>query len=120
MTVHMIEVRAGQPAGVSIEDARRVVNNWLDKHTRALTEEERSLELIDYEDVPGSPYFLAKYRFTLNSTKSTLIDQIENALQRVVPWYVVKYHGCYHDGEEADCSWNRVETFGTVPSGVEV
>jgi hypothetical protein len=121
MTVHCVKVLAEHPAGVTLQQAQDAVQQWLDQHTRTVEDEEVPLFVRDEQGSSAPPHFEGTYRFTLDSTRSTLLDEIENVLQQVVDWYIVAYHGCTHDEDGGgDCTWNERREWGTVPTEVQV
>ena len=75
------------------------------------------------ESTDGPIHLRGHFRFTLSSSKSELLETIEDILQQHVGWYVVQYHGCDHDRDPSEtegCSIDAEITWGPVPDGVRV
>lgn len=123
MTVHMIRIVCEKPDGISVEQIRSNVRHWVDQHETVLLDEERGITY--YQSPPGvddvQERLEADFRFSLNETKSALLDQVETRLQKWVNWYILGYHGCPHDeADPRECEWGEVRPWGSPPSGVSV
>lgn len=125
MTVHLVKLVSEKPPQYSIDQIRKAITKWVE-HRDEVLEAER----VDVREEGGDDgqfnkpqHVQAVYRFSLDETRSTLLDEAENALQKHVSWYIVGYHACNHDEpseERGRCQWNETREFGVVPDGVTV
>lgn len=120
MTVHMIRIRCEMPDGLTVEEVRQAVENWVSQQDEALTDFRKTITLVSLEGVPEHLY--GEFRFGLTEGKTALLDDIENALVSYVGWYLIGHHWCEYDEPGENVSGNGwsgdPRTYGTVPDGV--
>lgn len=119
----MIRVVCERPNDVPLDDIKKGARDWVNNHNEVLETQSMSIQEqpINIDNPQSKTHLRGNWRFSLDSTKQNLIDQIENKLQKWVSWYIVGYHGCDHDiSDRNGCVWNRKEEFGKVPNGVSL
>jgi len=118
MTVHAIMVKAEKP-NIPEGQARQEVHSVLENHPKVLEDEQ--VDLTYNEGTPPTPeHAHLTMRFPLSVTKTVLLNNVETALQQVMDWYIVGYHGCTHDGTGGGCAVNERREWGPVPQEVTV
>lgn len=122
MTVHTIRIECENPDGYTIDEIRTAVEDWVSNHQHVLTSESYTVrELIHGVDNPNTentPYLAGYWRFSMDESTTTLLDEIETTLKDYVGWAVIRYHECVHDGtENSPCAWDSSmeRSFGTDP-----
>lgn len=116
MTVHAVKVFTEVPDGVPIQDVRDAVSAWVDSHEEVVVENRQEVSQYGGGGVPE--YIYGEFRFANTESKSNLLGRIENALSQVVSWYVLRYHGCTHDGTGGTCPEGQLTEWGSVPPEV--
>jgi hypothetical protein len=114
----MIELLAEKPADISLGQAEMAVNDWLAHHEQVVETQRTDLQVVSGEVGEAPQHFQGRYRFSLSSSKTALLDEAEQALQQYVDWYLLRYHGCSHDGTGGECGWDDTRSWGPVPQEV--
>lgn len=124
MTVHAITAVAEQPAGVSVSEARSLVEEFIADFDRTLTDEELRLRAVEPQAHADPPtHFRGRYRFALRHDADPLASAVAAALDERpdIDWYRVSHHLCDHDEPpetRGSCDPSVVATHGSVPEGV--
>lgn len=124
MTVHNVTILAEKPDGVTIEEIREAVDEYVDRHEEVLQPERREVFLRGGAEDPThevEAHVKAVFRFGAHEGKRALLDRAESLLQRHVKWYVVRHHWCNHDedgGDRGECGVDETSSHGPVPEEV--
>lgn len=121
MTVHMIRAWSEPPNNDNhFQRMYQACEDWVNQYTEVLTSQRLALTHV-HADTGGSEHTRGWWRFDWAEDATTLLADLESALQAEVGWYVIKYHHCDHDGSEDEgCTWDESQTreYGTVPTDI--
>lgn len=125
MTVHEVTICSEYPDGITLDQIRQAVQNWVDNHDEWLGDDaEQTVDAVNTkEDTTndGVQILAGEFRFNTTTTKVQILDDAEATLQNYVAWYRLGYHVCDHDETDpgqCDFTDQREYNPGQIPPGV--
>lgn len=121
MTVHMVWLRTEPPRNAAhFTKLQAACDTWTASYSETLLT--HSLDITHVAADDGMPeHTTGWWRFEMTTDATTLLADLEAALQAEVAWYKIKYHRCSHDeAAPGGCTFDETQTreYGTVPAGI--
>lgn len=119
MATHMIRLFIESGQG----NLSQPVDNWVQNFNEWTGDpvDHTLVETNTEPDGTGTDYYRGDYRFIQDSTKTAVLDDLEQRLQNFQGgmWYRMGYHVCDHDEDDGTaCGWEDQRENGTIPSDI--
>lgn len=122
MSTHMIRIWSEFPRNDNhFNKMHSACEDWVASYNEALTTQRFSLTRMTVSgDGVDADHTVGHWRFEWTEDVTTLLADLESALQSEVSWYRLRYHECVHDSSGSCPPWDESMTreYGTIPAGI--